>query len=118
MLSFVWFALAIVVGTCLAMLTAQVVTLRFAGPAARVVLLGCRVGGLAMAIPSFWLAVFVGAPLFGGAAITLVGDSAMRLGALLGVATAQFVGVALGCGVGAGLSLLYHWVAHRPGANQ
>ena len=112
MLSFVWFALSIVVGTCVAMLIVQVVTLRFAGAAAPAVLVGCRLGGLAMAIPSFWLAVFVGAPLFGGAVISLVDDSAARVGVFLGVATAQFVGVALGCGAGASLSLLYHWAAH------
>jgi len=118
MLSFVCFAIAIVVGTCLAMLIVQAVTLRFAGAATQVVLTGSRIGGLVMAIPSFWIAIFVGAPLFGGAAISLVGDSAMRLGALLGIATTQFVGVAVGCGVGASLALLCHWAgllgrAHR-----
>ena len=115
MVSYVWFALAIVVGTCLAMLTMQVVALRIAGAA---VLTGSRVGGLAMAIPSFWLAIFVGAPLFGGLAISVAGDSAMRLGALLGVATAQFAGVALGCGAGASLSLLFRWAVHLSNARR
>ena len=112
MLSFVWFALAIVVGTCLAMLLVQVAAVRFAGAATSVVLMGSRVGGLAMAIPSFWLAIFIGAPLFGGFVTSVVGDSVMRVGALLGVATAQAVGVVLGSAIGASLSLLYHWGIH------
>ncbi len=80
--------------------------------------MGSRIGGLAMAIPSFWLAIFVGAPLFGGLAISVVDNSATRVGALLGVAAAQFVGVALGSGVGASLSLLYHWAVHLGNARR
>ena len=71
MFSFVWFALAIVFGTCLAVLIVQVMALRFAGAAASVVILGSQLGGGAMAMPSFWLAVFVGAPFFRGVAISL-----------------------------------------------
>lgn len=118
MLSLVSFALAIVIGTGLALLALKVATRRLAGGVLSAVILGGQIGAAAMTLPGFWLSSLVGAPFFGGMAIQVAGSRAMQFGVLLGASVTQFVCVALGSTVGVLVALGYVRVAHRPGAGQ
>jgi len=118
MLSLIWFAMALVAGTGLALLVLRAATRRLAGTALSGLVLGGQIGAAAATLPAFWISVFIGAPFFGGMAIEVAGDRAMQFGALLGVGVTQFVLMALGSAVGVSLSLLYYRVAHRRDANR
>jgi hypothetical protein len=117
MLSLTLIAFAIVAGTWLALFALKVATRRLARAARSGAILGGQIGAAAMTLPGFWLSIFIGAPLFGGVAIEIAGDRAIRIGALLGVGVTQFACVALGSAVGVSLSLLYFRDADRPDAN-
>jgi len=118
MLSFVSFALAIIIGTWLALIALKMATRRLARRDLSAVILGGQIGAAAMVLAGIWLSIFVGAPLFGGMAIEVAGSRAMRFGALLGAGVTEFVCVALGSSVGALLALGYARVAHRPDADR
>jgi hypothetical protein len=115
-LSYLTLATAATLGAWLAFAFVSFAALRFAGTATPAALLGGRIGGLAMLLPSFWFAIFLGAPLGGGLLIGMVGESGMQFGAVLGFAASLFCGVLLGAAVGGILAALLHWARHARSA--
>jgi hypothetical protein len=109
-LSYITIAIASALGIWLALVLVTFVVLRVAGPAEPVVLASCRIGGFAMLLPSFWLAIFLGSPLGGGLFIRLLGESAATFGLGFGFAASFFVGVVFGAACGAVLSAAIQWV--------
>jgi len=109
-LSYIITALAAALGGWLALALVTFVVLRVAGVAAPALLVGGRIGGFAMLLPSFWFAVFLGAPLGGGLFIQILGKSSANFGLTFGVAASFFVGVLLGAAIGALLGAFFHWV--------
>ena len=115
-MSYLTLAVATALGAWLALVLASFAVLRVAGAATPAALLGSRIGGSAMLLPSFWFAVFLGAPLGGGLLIGFIGESGTRFGAVLGFAASLFCGVLLGAAAGAVLAALLHWARHMHGA--
>jgi len=100
-------------GAWLAQLTVLSVIRSFAGASPSSMIVDGRVGGLAMVLPGFWLAVFVGSLLIGGVAIGIAGEPTLQVGALFGVWVTLIVSVALGGVAGASVSLVFHGDANR-----
>jgi hypothetical protein len=115
-LSYLMLTVAAALGAWLALVLVSFAVLRVASKATPAALLGSRIGGSAMLLPSVWFAIFLGAPLGGGLLIGIVGESGMRLGAVLGFAATLFCGVLLGAAAGATLGALLHWARHMRGA--
>lgn len=103
-------AIASGVGAWLALVLATVVVLGVAGSAAAKIMTGARLGALAMLLPSFWLAIFLGAPVGGGAFIGYFGESAAKLGFVFGFGASFFIGALLGAAVGAALAAVFNLV--------
>lgn len=103
-------AIASGVGAWLSLVLATVVVLGVAGSAAAKIMPGARIGALAMLLPSLWLAMFLGAPVGGGAFIGYFGEPAARLGFVFGFGASFFVGVLLGSAVGASLATVFNLV--------
>jgi hypothetical protein len=106
--SYIITALAAALGGWLALALMTFVVLRVAGVAAPTLLVGGRIGGFAMLLPSFWLAIFIGAPLGGGLFIRFLGESAVSFGLAFGFVASFFVGVFLGAAIGALLVAFFH----------
>lgn len=96
-------------GAWLALALVSFVVLRFSSTVAPTILLGCRIGGVAGLLPSFWVAIFLGTPLGGGLFIGVFGESAMNIGLVFGFAGSFFVGVLLCAVIGALLAVIFHW---------
>jgi hypothetical protein len=109
-LSYIAAAFAAAFGGWLALVLVTFVALRVAGAAAPTILVGGRIGGFAMLLPGFWLAIFIGSPLGGGLFIRFLGESAASFGLAFGFASSFFVCVLLGAIIGALLAAFIHWV--------
>lgn len=106
--SYIVTAIASGVGAWLALVLATVVVLGVAGSAAAKIMPGASLGALAMLLPSFWLAIFLGAPVGGGAFIGCFGEPAAKLGFVFGFGASFFIGVLLGATVGAALTAVFN----------
>ena len=115
-LTYLVLLLLVIFGSWLALILVSLATPHVARTASPAALLGSRIGGLAMVLPCFWFAIFLGGPLGGGLIIGIAGDSSMRLGAMLGFAVSFFLGVLLGAAAGAAIGALLHWARHTHGA--
>lgn len=93
--------MASVIGAGLALLLVSFAVLYLTDATRDAAMIGVRVGGLAMLVPSIWFAIFLGAPLVGGIFIGLVGEAGASLGACLGFAASIFLGFLVGAVVGA-----------------
>ena len=109
-LSFLALAAAVLLSAGFAFVVLQFTFRQLSGKAAPSVRLGNRIGALTLLLPSIWFAVFLGAPLGGGFAIGIAGDSAMQVGATLGFAASVFGGIVLGGIAGGMFGALVHLI--------
>jgi hypothetical protein len=105
-ISFLALAICVTVGASIAFVVVWLAATRLHSSPA--VLLGSRIGGLAMLLPSFWIAIFLGGPLGGGILIGMVGESGARFGVALGTAGSMLFGVLIGATLGAALGSIVH----------
>jgi hypothetical protein len=115
-LSFAELALSMVLGAWLAILLVRLVVARLGQGAKHAALVGARWGQLSMLVPSIWFAVFLGAPLGGGAAIGAAGESAAQVGIMVGYAASLFGGLCIGGFIGLVLGMAVQGVRHAKNA--
>lgn len=118
MTTILWFiitAITSALGAWLALILVTLVVLRVSGAVASKVLVGGRIGGVVMLLPSFWFAIFIGSPLGGGLFIGLLGESVVKVGFVFGFLASFFIRVLLGAAVGALFSafIIRVWCAHN-----
>jgi hypothetical protein len=109
-ISFFAVAICATLGALIALVVMSLAAMRLHSSPA--VLLGSRIGGLAMLLPSFWIAIFLGGPLGGGLLIGMIGEPGARLGVALGTAGSFFFGLLIGAILGAALGSFVHIARH------